>query len=152
MQYSEPVEIQTRPQSRNEIYGHMEHLVQKHKRSYLVLNEEQRKQGNKKEKLTESLHLTEKLQEGWMTTWLSETSHKQNHCNAKWQAYQLSTMILHSQFNLAIQFQRQGEILLFTIKIFEMFELHASMPPMWSRAVIRWLLSGNPAKISHNYT
>ena len=85
-------------------------------------------------------------------TLVSETSHKQNHCDTKWKAYQLSTMILHLQFNLAIQFQRQGEILLLTIKIFEMFELHASMPPMWSRAVIRWSSSGNPAKISHNYT
>ena len=31
------------------------------KRSYLVLNEEKRKQGNKKEKLVESLHLTVKI-------------------------------------------------------------------------------------------
>ena len=56
MQYSEPVVIQTRLQSRNEINTHMEQLVQKHnnvlqlKRSYLVLNEEKRKQGNKKKK------------------------------------------------------------------------------------------------------
>ena len=57
MQYSEPVEIQTQPQSRNEIYGHTEHLVQNTKEAIiLVLNEEQRKHGNKKEKLTESLH------------------------------------------------------------------------------------------------
>ena len=54
----------TRSQSRNEINTHTEHLVQKHndllslKRSYLVLNEEKRIQGNKKEKLTELLHLT----------------------------------------------------------------------------------------------
>ena len=67
MQYSEPVVIQTRLQSRNEINTHMEQLVQKHnnvlqlKRSYLVLNEEKRKQGNKKEKLTESLHLMVKV-------------------------------------------------------------------------------------------
>ena len=45
---------------------HTEHLVQKHndflqlKRNYLVLNEE-KKQGNKTEKLTESLHLTVKI-------------------------------------------------------------------------------------------
>ena len=57
---------QTRSQSRNEINTHTEHLVQKHndllqlKRSYLVLNEE-KKQGDKKEKLTESLHLTVKI-------------------------------------------------------------------------------------------
>ena len=67
MKYSEPVVIQTRSQSRNEINTHTERLVQKHnnflylKRSYLVLNEEKRKQGNKKEKLTESLHLTVKI-------------------------------------------------------------------------------------------
>ena len=45
----------------------MEHSVQKQnnllqlKRSYLVLNEEKSKQGNKKEKLTESLHLIVKI-------------------------------------------------------------------------------------------
>ena len=58
MQYSEPVVIQesTQSRSRNEINTHTEHLVQKHndllslKRSNLVLNEEKRKQGNKKEK------------------------------------------------------------------------------------------------------
>ena len=67
LKYSEPVVIQTRSQSRNEIYTHTERLVKKHnnflylKRSYLVLNEEKRKQGNKKEKLTESLHLTVKI-------------------------------------------------------------------------------------------
>ena len=85
MQYSEPVEIQTRPQSGNEIYGHTEHLVQKHKRSYLVLNKEQRQQGNKKEKLTESLHLTVKIARRLNDnmTLVSETSHKQNHCDAK---------------------------------------------------------------------
>ena len=50
----------------NELNTHKEHLVQKHndffelKRSYLVLNEE-KKQGDRKEKLTESLHLTVKI-------------------------------------------------------------------------------------------
>ena len=118
MQYSELVVIKTRWQSCNEIYTHTEHLVQKHKRSYLVLNEEKRKQGNKKKKLTESLHLTVKIARRLNDnmTLVSETSHKQNHCSSKWKAYQLSAMILHSQFNLGIQFQRQGEILLFTIK------------------------------------
>ena len=48
MQYSELVVIQTRLQSSNEINTHKEHLVQKHNNF---------KQGNKKEKLTESLHL-----------------------------------------------------------------------------------------------
>ena len=42
-------------------------------------------------------------------------------------------MILHSQFNLAFQFRRPDRaILLFTIKIMEMFELHRSIPPMRS--------------------
>ena len=53
------------------------------KRSYLVLNEE-RKQRNKKEKLTESLHLTVKIiitrRSNDKVTLVSETSHKQNHC------------------------------------------------------------------------
>ena len=46
--------------SRNHAMKYMDtrntNFSSKHKRSYLVLNEEQRKQGNKKEKLTESLH------------------------------------------------------------------------------------------------
>ena len=67
MEYSEPVVIpynQTRSQLRNEINTHTEHLIKKHNDfaliiyKYLVLNEEKRKQGKKKEKLTESLHLT----------------------------------------------------------------------------------------------
>ena len=55
MQYSEPVLIQTQSQSRNEINTHMEKLVQKRnnflqlKRSYLGLNREKRKEGNKEE-------------------------------------------------------------------------------------------------------
>ena len=54
-------------QSRNEINTNTKQLLQKHnnflklKRSYLVFNEEKRKQGNKKEKLTESLLLTVKM-------------------------------------------------------------------------------------------
>ena len=83
MQYSEPVVIQTRSQSRNEINTHTERFVQKHnnflylKRSYLVLNEEKRKQGNKKEKLTESLHLTVKIarRSNYNMTLVSETLH-----------------------------------------------------------------------------
>ena len=48
----------------------------------MVLNEEKRKQGNKKEKLTESLHLTVKIarRSHDNMTLVSETSHKQNHC------------------------------------------------------------------------
>ena len=78
-----PVVIQTRLQSRNQINTHTEHLVQKHNnflslnRSYLVLDE-----GNKKEKLTESLCLmvkiTRRLNDNM--TLVLETSHKQNHC------------------------------------------------------------------------
>ena len=45
--------IQTRNTSKT-------HLLQL-KRSYLVLNEEERKQENKKEKLTKSLHLTHEM-------------------------------------------------------------------------------------------
>ena len=42
-------------------------------------------------------------------------------------------MILHSLFNLAFQFWRRGQIycLRYT-EIIEMFELHASIPGMWS--------------------
>ena len=63
-------------------------MVQNHnnflslKRGYLVLNEDERKQGNKKEKLTESLHLKVKIarRSNDKMTLVSETSHKQNHC------------------------------------------------------------------------
>ena len=54
MQYSEPVVIQSRSQSRNEINTHTEHLVQKHndllylKGSYLVLNEEKKRKQERK--------------------------------------------------------------------------------------------------------
>ena len=88
MQYSEAVAIQTPSQSRNEINTHTEHLVKKHnnflqlKRSYLAHNEEKRKQGNKQEKLTESLHLTVKIarRSNDNMTLVSETPHKPNHC------------------------------------------------------------------------
>ena len=70
MQYSEPVVIQTQSQSCNEINTHTEHLVQKHnnflssKRSYLVLNEEKRKQ----RKANRIITLDGEQQEGQMTT------------------------------------------------------------------------------------
>ena len=82
MQYSEPVAIQTRSQSHNKINAHVEHLVKK-KTGYLVLNEEKRKQGNKKVKLTELLHLrvkTARRSNDDNMTLVPETSHKQNHC------------------------------------------------------------------------
>ena len=57
---------QTRSQSRNEINTHTEHLVQK--TQWFALTEKKlfgpswrKKQGDKKEKLTESLHLTVKI-------------------------------------------------------------------------------------------
>ena len=70
MQYSEPAVIQTRSQSHNEI------------NIWPILNKEKRKQGNKKEKLTESVHLTVKIARRLNDnmTLVSETSHKQNHC------------------------------------------------------------------------
>ena len=62
MQYSEPVVIQTRSQSRNEINTRKEHLVQKHN-IFLLLNKEAiwsltNNKGNKKEKLKEYNHYT----------------------------------------------------------------------------------------------
>ena len=40
-----------------------------------------KKQGKKKEELTESIHLMVKMAlGGWITTLVSETFHKQNHC------------------------------------------------------------------------
>ena len=53
-------------------------------RSYLVLNNEKRKQGSKKEKLTESLHLTVKpRRSNDSMTLVSETSHEQIKITAK---------------------------------------------------------------------
>ena len=48
----------------------------------MVLNEEKRKQGNKEEKLTESLHLMVKIgkRSNDNITLVSETSHEQNQC------------------------------------------------------------------------
>ena len=104
-------------------------------RSYLVLNEEKRQQGNKKEKLTESSHLTVKIGRRLNNmTLVSKTSHKQNHCgNHKAALNEKPTdspqrFLIHS----AISVSKKRAIFLFTIKIIEMFELHASMPPMRS--------------------
>ena len=107
------------------------------KRSYLVLNEEKRKQGNKKEKLTESLHLTVKIARKLNDnqTLVSETSHKQNHCgNHKAALNEKPTdspqwFFIRSSNSVS---KTSRAIFLFTIKIIEMFELHASMPPMRS--------------------
>ena len=56
-------------------------------------------------------------------------------------------MILHSQFNFSISILKTRASLLFTIKINEMFELHAK----YTSDVIRWISNDNPTKISHNY-
>ena len=56
-------------------------------------------------------------------------------------------MILHSQFNFSISILKTRASLLFTIKINEMFELHAK----YTRDVIRWISNDNPTKISLNY-
>ena len=74
MQYSDPVVIQTRSQSLSLKHNNFLKL----RRSYLVRNEEKRKQ---EKKLPESLHLTLKIaRRSNDMTLVSETSHKQNHC------------------------------------------------------------------------
>ena len=58
---------------------------------------------------------------------------------------------LHNDSSFAVQFSnsvsKTRAILLFTIKIIDMFELHASMPVMQSADS-----SDHLAKIFHNYT
>ena len=63
MQYYEPGVIQTRSQSHNEIntHGTLTAVVNYKEAIWLILNKEKRQQGNKKEKLTESLHLVVKM-------------------------------------------------------------------------------------------
>ena len=66
---------------------------------------------------------------------VSGTSHKQNNCgNHKAALKNLPTLRNDSSF--AVQFSNSVSetraILLFTVKIIKMFELHASMPPMRS--------------------
>ena len=112
---------QTRSQSRNEINTHTEHLVQKHndllylKRSYLVLNEE-KKQGDKKEKLTDSLYLRVKIaRRANYNIDLRKlrvnkiTCRRWPQSSSKWKTYRLSAMILHSQLNVAFRFRRQEQ-------------------------------------------
>ena len=80
------------------------------KRSYLVFNEE-KKQGDKREKLTESLHLTVKI----ITFDLRKL--RKAALNEK-----PTAMILHSQFKLAFQFRRKEDLLFkIKIKLIEMF-------------------------------
>ena len=61
---------------------------------------------------------------------------------------------LRNDSSFAVQFSisvlKTRAILLFTIKIIEMFKLWISMPRLWSP--IGWISSNNPAKICDNYT
>ena len=104
----------------------------------MVLNEEKRKQGNKKEKLTESLHLTVKIarRSNDNMTLVSETSHKQNHCRNHKAALNEKPTDSPNDSSFAVQVNisvsKMRAILLFTIKIIVMFELHASIPGMRS--------------------
>ena len=95
---------------------------------------ELKKKGNKKEKLTESLHLTVKIARrlnyniDLRKLRVDKITGRRNHeaaLNEK-----LSAIILRSQFNLAFQFRRQGH----------------------NFDAIRWISCDNPAKIFHNYT
>ena len=103
----------------------------------MVLNEEKRKQGSKKEKLSESLHMTVEIarRSNDNMTFVSETSHKQNHCgnHKAAQNENLPTLCNDSSFSNSVSKTRV--ILQFTIKIAEMFELHASMTPMRSAVI-----------------
>ena len=60
-------------------------------------------------------------------------------------------LTLRNDSSFAVQFSnsvsKTRAILLFTIKIIEMFELYKH-----AIDVIRWISSDNHAKISHNYT
>ena len=88
------------------------HLLQL-KRRYLVLNEEERKQENKKEKLTKSLHLTHEMTRRSNynlnpRNFAQTKSMRKPQSGSKWKTYRLSAMILYSAlFNLTIQFRRQ---------------------------------------------
>ena len=67
---------------------------------------------------------------------VSETSHKQNHCGNHKAALNENLLTLRIDSLFAVQFinsvSKTREILLFTINIIEMFELHPSSPPMRS--------------------
>ena len=109
------------------------------------------KQGDKREKLTESLHLTVKIaRRSNYNIWSQKTSRKQNHrppkpqSGSKWKTYRFSAMILHSQFKLAFQFRRK-EDLLFKIKI-KLIEMFNWAQRKKARDAIRWISSDNPAK------
>ena len=66
---------------------------------------------------------------------LNKITRRQNHKAALNETYQLSAMILHSQFDqFSISVLKTRAILLFKVKIklIEMFELHERMPGMRS--------------------
>jgi len=100
-----------------------------------------KKRGQKKEKLTESLHLTAKIarrlnyNNDLRKLCVNKITGRRNHKAAlNEKPTELSAMILHSQFNLAFQFRKTRAIFLFKIKIklIEMFELNERMPGMLS--------------------
>ena len=97
----------------------------------MVLNEEKRKQGNKKEKLTESLHLKVKIARKLNDnqTLVSETSHKQNHCgNHKAALNEKPTDSPHCIHSSIYKFSLEDKSNFAVYgKDIEMFELHASM-------------------------
>ena len=81
----------------------------------MVLNEE-KKQGNKKEKLTELLHLTVKIaRRSNYDTDLGKlrvnkiTGRRNQRAALNEKPTELSAIILNSQLNLAFQFRRQGQ-------------------------------------------
>ena len=77
-------------------------------------------------------------------TLVSETLHKQNHCGNHKAA--LNGFFIRSLNSVS----KTRAIFLFTIKIIEMFELHASMPPMRS-AEYQAIIPLKFIIIVHNY-
>ena len=159
MQYSEPVVIQTWLQSCNEINTHMETLSSKTQqcplieRCYLVLNKEKRKQGNKKGKLTESLHLTVN---GKKVEWQHDiglrnfalTKSLGNHKAALNEKPTDSPQwfFIHSLI-YQFSFENMGNLAVCDKDYRDVWT-----PRKYATDAICWISSKNPAKISHNYT
>ena len=97
----------------------------------MVLNEE-KKQGDKKEKLTESLHLTVKIARRSNYNIDLRKLRVNKITGRRLQMKNLPTLRNDSSFavQFSISVSKTRAILLFTIKIIEMFELHASIPGM----------------------
>ena len=118
-----------------------------------------KKQGDKKEKLTESLHLTVKIARSSNYN-IDLRKLRVNKITSRRTTKRLwikNLPTLRNDSSFAVQFSisisKTMAILLYTMKIIEMFELHASMPGVGKpRGVIPWISSDNPAKISYNYT